>query len=539
MGGVGLDVGHGQRLLAPVDDLVHHRPERELPEIEDQVQRGIDIAVVDRVPVSGSEVRKGSLESPHPSALVRAGQPSCRLDGPPAVEGDVTTGEGLGLLGSLVETGPGEHPNRLQLAVGADPVAAVQGQHRLVDEARQVVEDLGHLEVVEGADVLGRVELELAHEDREAVEQPTLPAAEEVVGPRDRVGQGPVAGGSVSHLLAEQRESTVEPLGDVVDAERAKASSRQLEGEGEAVELTADVEHRGGRRLVDDEIGPDPSAPFEEELYGGRLERIVAGELERRDRPHALSLEPEGLPTGGQHGHVGRGVEHRRDERGHAVDHVLAVVEHEQRPSGPEHLEETVTDVSIGVADHVEAGADGSLDLVGVRDRGQLAEPRPVGVAVGHLLRDGYGQPGLSHAAGPEQGHEPLAVEDLDDRRELLVSSQQRGLEGGERPVRLAAGRGRHADDDPLAVLGHLHLGDELVAPPVGGADGPLGPTVVADRLAGSLEPRRQGRLAHEPITPDLVEELRFGDHSIPVLDEVGEHVEHLRFDVDLLPLVE
>ena len=58
---------------------------------------------------------------------------------------------------------------------------------------------------------------------------------------------------------------------------------------------------------------------------------------------------------------------------------------------------------------------------------------------------------------------------------------------------------------------------------------------VVADRLAGRLDSSCQGGLTHEAITPDGVEKFLLAHDRAAMLDEVGEHVEHLRFDSDLL----
>ena len=81
--------------------------------------------------------------------------------------------------------------------------------------------------------------------------------------------------------------------------------------------------------------------------------------------------------------------------------------------------------------------------------------------------------------------------------------------------------------------VGARDVGDEAVAAAVHGADDPLGGAVVADGLAGGLDPAGERRLADEPVAPHLVEQLGLGHHPVAVRDEVGEHVEHLRLDVD------
>ena len=58
---------------------------------------------------------------------------------------------------------------------------------------------------------------------------------------------------------------------------------------------------------------------------------------------------------------------------------------------------------------------------------------------------------------------------------------------------------------------------------------------IVTDGLADRLDPRRECGLAHEAVTPDRVEQFLLAHHRAAVLDEVCEHVEHLRLDPDLL----
>ena len=123
----------------------------------------------------------------------------------------------------------------------------------------------------------------------------------------------------------------------------------------------------------------------------------------------------------------------------------------------------------------------------------------------------------------------------------------QRRAAAGHR-VRQSHAVGRGAEADLLrsaarrgavsggATGGDLaHVGREAEASPVHRLDRPLRPAVVADGAAGRLDPARQRRLAHEPVAPHVVEQLDLADDPFPVRDEVGEHVEDLRFEPDAL----
>ena len=85
--------------------------------------------------------------------------------------------------------------------------------------------------------------------------------------------------------------------------------------------------------------------------------------------------------------------------------------------------------------------------------------------------------------------------------------------------------RGRVGDDGA----------DELVAAAADGADVALGFPVVAQRPASRLDPACQRRLADEAPTPHGVEQLLLCDETVAIADELGQDVEHLRLDVDIV----
>lgn len=86
----------------------------------------------------------------------------------------------------------------------------------------------------------------------------------------------------------------------------------------------------------------------------------------------------------------------------------------------------------------------------------------------------------------------------------------------------------------------HIHLGHELVAAAVRRADHRLRGTVIAHRPSGLLDPSGQGRLADELVAPNRVEQFLFAHHPISMLDQVDEHVEHLRLHLQpLTPMVD
>ena len=107
---------------------------------------------------------------------------------------------------------------------------------------------------------------------------------------------------------------------------------------------------------------------------------------------------------------------------------------------------------------------------------------------------------------------------------------------------------GRPAERDVLArrrrLLGRFRRGgdgrrvggdgaDELVSAAAHRPDVALRLAVVAERAAGRLDPAGQRRLADESPAPHRVEQLLLGDEPVVVADQLGQDVEHLRFDAD------
>ena len=113
-----------------------------------------------------------------------------------------------------------------------------------------------------------------------------------------------------------------------------------------------------------------------------------------------------GTPTGpdaGQNRDVRAHGDDLADERRYVVEHVLAVVDHDQH-APDQSLDEPVR---FAYSDH---GGDCAADRRGV-DGCQLDPPRAVGVAVAGLGRHLLGQAGLAPSAGAGDRHQPVRVE--------------------------------------------------------------------------------------------------------------------------------
>ena len=93
-------------------------------------------------------------------------------------------------------------------------------------------------------------------------------------------------------------------------------------------------------------------------------------------------------------------------------------------------------------AEGAEAIADG--DERGVADRGKLDEEGAVGIARQALGGDLEGEARLARAAGPGQRHQPGAIEQLADGRDLaLATDEARQLDGQVVGPRVERAQGR------------------------------------------------------------------------------------------------
>jgi hypothetical protein len=70
----------------------------------------------------------------------------------------------------------------------------------------------------------------------------------------------------------------------------------------------------------------------------------------------------------------------------------------------------------------------------------------------------------------------------------------------------------------------------------VNGADHALSGAIVADRLPRVLDAAVQRGRCHVPMAPNAVEELLFRYHSVATGEQMRQHVEDLRLDVQALP---
>ena len=290
-----------------------------------------------------------------------------------------------------------------------------------------------------------------------------------------------------ARAVAEHVEALVEQPDEVGQPKRGHPTGGELERQRHAVEGAAHLRDvRRVPRLLEQVVVDEGGAVEEDRgsrvLAQRRRRHHLAGghDRERADPEDPLALHAERHPARRDHPGAGCGGEHVGGSSRGGVEHVLAVVEHQQVRDGREVL----TDGGTGVHPLADLDAEGERD--GVDDGPGVAGCREVdeghrqperghaGVRVGERLDD---QPGLADPARPDRGDQAVLGEQPAEPPQLLAPPAERAVEHREGPQSRGGpvGRGAVGGDRGMRrahPTADLHHGcDELVADPVDGAD--------------------------------------------------------------------
>ncbi len=159
---------------------------------------------------------------------------------------------------------------------------------------------------------------------------------------------------------------------------------------------------------------PDPSA-----------ESVGVGE--RSHAHHVLARHVERFPARGQHRDRRAALHDRVGERARVVEHVLAVVEHQEQLAHLQVLDDARRQRQAGMLHAAQRGRDDLRHRVGVVGGRELAHPCTRGEARQHLCCDLHREPGLADAAGTSQRDQPCVVQQRGDACDVGVAADERG----------------------------------------------------------------------------------------------------------------
>ncbi len=220
----------------------------------------------------------------------------------------------------------------------------------------------------------------------------------------------------------QQGEAVGERAAYLLDRHGADPRRRELDGQRQAVEPGHDV--------GDDVVGQVRVGTYCERPAPEQLRTVGSGELAEQEDP--LGRDAQRRPARGDDPEVARGGEQERDQGRRGVEHVLAVVEHEQGRDAVELLGDPATDVGPlrrregTTAGHRVADAQRGPDLgdhvLPRRDADELDEVDP---RLGRLAREHVGHPGLAQAARAEDGGQPAGPDERSQPGQVGLAPEQ------------------------------------------------------------------------------------------------------------------
>ena len=235
----------------------------------------------------------------------------------------------------------------------------------------------------------------------------------------------------------EQPESVVQAFEHALAAQRRRAGGGHFDRQRDAVEPLADPIDRSRIARSDAEAGVGGAGPFGKQRGGVR-----AGERWKAEDP--LGLDTERLLRRGQELDAARVLEDRLRERGDRLDHVLAVVEHEQAAAKAEAVDERLERVAPGLKLDRHGAGDGGRDLAPIGHGREFDQPDSVLELVQRLLGDLDGQPRLADSAGSGQRHQlRFGEQPFEDLQFLFAPNQARQALGQVVGLDVVRGRGR------------------------------------------------------------------------------------------------
>src|SRR5206468_7303427 len=127
---------------------------------------------------------------------------------------------GRGERGGVQSLQP-ERAERLEQAVPRRAAVLLDDDQRAIDKSDQEVQHVRRLEAASAPDALRGLEAKAASENTQSVEEQLLARGQELVAPLDRGAQRLVSDGRRATATAEQSESIVQSVRDLLDAEHA------------------------------------------------------------------------------------------------------------------------------------------------------------------------------------------------------------------------------------------------------------------------------------------------------------------------------
>ena len=382
-------------------------------------RRGVGLGAVDQVRQRGAEVVVLRVESIDCVRLMARGpHQRDRVAGHRRVVRSVRVAS-PGEPAAGGEAIPAVLAQRLQQSIAV--LCRVGLDHRLVD---QLPDQIERLELADPTNRGSGHDVEIAGKDGEAVEQLALLCDEKVIGPIDRALQRLLARHRGPPAARQQLEAFVEPGRDLFHRHHPCPRCRQLDRERDSVEAATHSRHRVAVRVIDREPRPGLSGALGEQRHC--ITGVVGVfDRQRRHPPHRLTAHAQRLTARRQHLRARRRARETIDQGGGRVDHVLAVVEHHQRPLVGQEPAHHVGRFHSGARRRTDRRRDRAGHQRGIDQRRQFDKPHPCRKLIDQTGRDLDRQTCLADPADAGQRHHPRRAHQPGDRRQLLLPADE------------------------------------------------------------------------------------------------------------------
>ena len=235
-----------------------------------------------------------------------------------------------------------------------------------------------------GAHGFDAVERASTGEHRHPPEELLLRCREQRVTPVDRRSQGLLPVWTVSLSGGEDVEGMVESLQQGFRRQQAYPSSREFDGERQAIQAPAHRHDRGSVVRGEFEAAPGHLRPLDEQgdarIGHQRLRAFNRRLLRQRQRAEGippLGLDPEQRPAGGEDPQL-RASAHQRGDLGRRRDHLFQVVEQQQGLLVPDQRNDALGLAPAFCLLDAQRIGQGGHEVGGIGNGGQRHEGDPV-----------------------------------------------------------------------------------------------------------------------------------------------------------------
>ena len=336
------------------------------------------------------------------------------------------------------------------------------------------------------ADRLGLDVVEGLFEDRQSREETLERRLEQAVAPGHGLIHRPLAIRQVARAGPRQRPVLAQSVADGDERQHAGAGRAELDGQRQAVELSAILGHDLVVGVGEPQVGPHAAGAVDEESHGVRARGQLAIDVHRSDHVLLLSPQAEGHPTGDDDAGARRNGEQVSDDVG-GGDDLLEVVEDEQQLACAHVGSQPIGRGPERPVQEADAAGDLGADLAGLADGLEVDEAGAIDEVARMAPGQLEGQRRLARAAWAGQSQQPRLTEQLVEGLELVLAPDE-GRQSLREPVRRlhAAAQRREV----AGQAGHVELEEALglgqVLEPVGAQVAQAPPThrVIADEGA-------------------------------------------------------